>query len=91
METCQKACIHYAKLHHDEKLDKKLKGKTGEEALSIRTKHANLWTEIIERKEDRGRDNCELMCRTSSRISDVSCMVEAKTANEARVCLGQQE
>ena len=91
METCQKACIHYAQLHHQEKLEKELLGKTPEQAKPIREKYSKLWNEIEGREEDRGRENCELMCRTSSRLSDVSCMVDAKTAKAARICLGQKE
>jgi hypothetical protein len=81
-ERCEKAIRHYAELDFEEKTEAELAGRPAAERDALRKKKLAAFEEEYARRVDLAVSKC-----TSANFSDkVDCMIDAKTAKQARAC-----
>jgi hypothetical protein len=85
-EKCDKACRHYAELVFWQEADAEIAAAPPEQRDELRKQKLAKFTSQLEK----GINMCTSQCVSASGMSDtqVDCMIEAKTAEQAKDCSG---
>ena len=84
-EVCEKACLHFAKLFHDDKWSSKLAAAPESERAAIEKERVADWQDVTSNPE-RGLQACVVACNRPGRQGQVDCHMKATTWAEAQKC-----
>lgn len=84
-EPCKQACLHRAKLFHEDKWDRKMAEAKESERASLRDQKVADWQDVLKNPE-RGLEACIGACNRMGRQPLVDCLLESKTLADAEEC-----
>jgi hypothetical protein len=82
-EKCEKACRNYAELVFWEKADAEISQAPVEKRDELRKQKLAEFTKNLEN----GINTCTSKCLSANKEDDIKCMIDAKTAKQAKACV----
>jgi len=82
-DTCEKACRNFGTLMYWKKVDAELARLPEKDRADVKRRRLGEFSSLLEN----GVDDCVNQCASANNTDQTDCMIDAKTAKEAEVCV----